>query len=386
MRTRQRKKKRLGFLGKVALILNVLAVIMLLISYLSPFVDPRRFWPFAFFGLAYMPLLLLNVFFFLLWFFVRGRRAFALLSLVTIVLGWQALRAHVGLNPMLPAPQASAESTPSDSLTSGTDLRVMTYNVHLFREFGQTKNEPDIKDEALELIQKADPDLICIQEYYTRKKGQHDISELFRSDLDLKHQYFHPTAENEFESYGLAIFSKYPIVASGHLPDFEQGVNSIIFADIEKEGRVFRVYNVHLRSYGFQKEDYDFVTGPTEESMENRISSTRRIGSRLKRAFTLRSLQARSLRKHSENNNIPFLIAGDFNDTPLSFAVNHVGKGLQNTFKEKARGWGQTYNGDFPNFQIDYILASPDFRVRRYEIIREKLSDHYPVMADISLP
>lgn len=80
------------------------------------------------------------------------------------------------------------------------------------------------------------------------------------------------------------------------------------------------------------------------------------------------------------------LIMGDFNDTPLSFAVNHVGKGMQNTFKERARGWGQTYNGDFPNFQIDYILVSSDFNVRRYEIIREKLSDHYPVMADISLP
>lgn len=386
MRTRHTKKKRLSFLGKVTLILNVLAVIMLLISYLSPYIDPRTFWPFAFFGLAYMPLLLLNVLFMLFWLFIRNRRAFALLSLATILIGWQALRAHIGLNKSGLASQSQIENPQADSLTSGTDLRVMTYNVHLFREFGQTKNEPDIKDEALELIRTADPDLICIQEYYTRKKGQHDISELFRSALGLKHQYFHPTAENEFESYGLAIFSKYPIVSSGHLPDFEQGVNSIIFADIEKEGRMFRVYNVHLRSYGFQKEDYEFIAGPTEESMENRISSTRRIGNRLKQAFTLRSLQARSLRKHSENNSIPMLIMGDFNDTPLSFAVNHVGKGMQNTFKERARGWGQTYNGDFPNFQIDYILVSSDFNVRRYEIIREKLSDHYPVMADISLP
>jgi len=385
MRKKYTRKKRLSFLGKVTLILNLLTVIMLLVSYLSPFVDPRTFWPFAFFGLAYMPLLAVNVLFVLFWLFIRNRRTFALLSLMAILIGWQPLRAHIGLNKNRLTTQEQVENQTSDSLIAGTDLRVMTYNVHLFREFGQTKNEPDIKDQALELIRKADPDLICIQEYYTRKKGQHDISELFRNALGLKYQYIHSTAENEFESYGLAIFSKHPIVSSGHLPDFEQGVNSIIFADVEKEGRVFRVYNVHLRSYGFQQEDYDFIAGPIEESMEKRISSTKRIGNRLKKAFTLRSLQARSLRKHSEENTKPVLIMGDFNDTPLSFAVNHVGKGMQNTFQKKAWGWGQTYNGDFPNFQIDYVLASPDFQVLRYEIIREKLSDHYPVLVDLVL-
>ena len=151
-------------------------------------------------------------------------------------------------------------------------------------------------------------------------------------------------------------------MASGHLPDFEQGVNSIIYADIEKEGMIIRIYNIHLRSYGFQKEDYDFIAGPTDEPLERRLTSTKRIGGRLKRAFTLRSMQARSLRRHLEDNEMPFLILGDFNDTPLSYAVNHVGEGLSNAFREKGWGLGKTYNGDFPNFQIDFIWASPELK------------------------
>lgn len=378
-----RKKKKLGFIGKSILTINLLMAVMLLISYLTPYIDPRTFWPAAFFGLAYLPLLFVNACFILLWLLWPGRRAWACLSLGVILLGWGALRSHIGLR--WPTDREALETSHADS--SRVELKALTYNVHLFRQFNQSANVPNIKDAAISLIDDVDPDIVCLQEYYTRKQGEHDVSETFKNTLGLAHKYLHATAENEYESYGLAIFSKYPIVASGHLPDFERGVNSIIYADIAVNERIIRVYNVHLRSYGFQKEDYDFIAAPrSEETLERQLSSTRRIGGRLKQAFELRSQQARSLRKHLDENDLPFIVMGDFNDTPLSFAVNHVLKGLKNTFRERASGWGATYNGDFPNFQIDYILTSPEFQVLHYEIIREKLSDHYPVWSQLYLP
>lgn len=382
-----RKKKKLGFIGKAVLMINILLAGMLLVSYLTPFIDPRVFWPAAFFGLAYPPLLLINACFIVLWLFWPGRRALASLSFIAIICGWGALQSHIGLR--WPTQREAIEKSASDTSqdTSHIALKVLTYNVHLFRQFNQSSSVPNIKDAAISLIGDVNPDIVCLQEYYTRKKGEHDVSEAFKNTLGLQHKYLHATAENEYESYGLAIFSKYPILASGHLPDFERGVNSIIFADIAVNDRIIRVYNVHLRSYGFQKEDYDFIAAPrSEETLESQLSSTRRIGGRLKQAFELRSQQARSLRKHLEANDIPFIVMGDFNDTPLSFAFNHVQKGLKNTFRERAVGWGATYNGDFPNFQIDYILTSPEFQVAHYEIIREKLSDHYPVWSQLYLP
>src|SRR5690606_36124030 len=120
-------------------------------------------------------------------------------------------------------------------------------------------------------------------------------------------------------------------------------------------------------------------------TIEKDAASTKRIGSRLKHAFGARSAQAAALREHSKHCQLPYLIAGDFNDTPLSYAVNQVAAGMRNAFREKGQGWGVTYNGDFPNFQIDYILADKAFKIHRYQIIKEKLSDHYPVWADLQL-
>jgi len=232
-------------------------------------------------------------------------------------------------------------------------------------------------------MDRVSPDVICIQEYYTRQKGAYRMAKAFQQELGMSYHSILPTAENDYEAYGMAIFSKYPIVASGHLPEHEYGVNRIIYADIDKGGRTFRIYNVHLRSIGFQKEDYEFIKSPAK-TLEKDAESTKRIGARLKWAFDARSAQADALQEHSRNCKIPFLIAGDFNDTPLSYAVNKVSSGLQNAFREKGHGWGVTYNGDFPNFQIDYILASPDFEVNRYQIVNAKLSDHYPVWADLT--
>ncbi|RYE25486.1 MAG: hypothetical protein EOP42_21385 [Sphingobacteriaceae bacterium] len=62
-----------------------------------------------------------------------------------------------------------------------------------------------------------------------------------------------------------------------------------------------------------------------------------------------------------------------------------MASGLKNAFREKGSGFCTTYNGDFPNFQIDYILAHPDFKVINYKVFKKKLSDHYPIRADLLL-
>ncbi|NNU34746.1 hypothetical protein HK413_13025 [Mucilaginibacter sp. S1162] len=91
------------------------------------------------------------------------------------------------------------------------------------------------------------------------------------------------------------------------------------------------------------------------------------------------------IRAHAKQCPYPYIISGDFNDTPSSYAVNQMSKGLKNTFVEKGFGPGRTYNGDFPNYQIDYIMVSPQFNVASYTIVEKKLSDHYPVIADLML-
>jgi len=370
------RRKPLGLFSKAVLWANVCAVAALFVSYLAPVINPKTFWPIAFFGIAYLPLLVVNILFIAYWAFRRGR--FVLLSFTAILLGWGTLTKHVGFHTG--GVDLSADSTGRDP----NHVRLLTYNVHFFRTFHQDDTEPTIRNEAMQLMDSVSPDVICIQEYYTRQKGKFRMAKAFEREIGMRYHYFLPTAENEYEAYGMAIFSKYPIVGSGQVSGHEHGVNRVIYADIDKNGRIFRIYNVHLRSIGFQKEDYEFIKRPAK-TLEKDAASTRRIGARLKWAFSERSAQAEALRRHSQDCKTPYVIAGDFNDTPLSYAVNNVSSDLVNAFREKGRGWGVTYNGDFPNFQIDYILASKDFKVSRYQIIKARLSDHYPVWADLEL-
>ncbi|MGV3763221.1 endonuclease/exonuclease/phosphatase family protein [Parapedobacter sp.] len=374
MARKRGRMKRLGLFSKAVLLANFFAAAALLSSYLAPIINPKTFWPIAFFGIAYLPLLVANGLFVAYW--VVRRVRFAVISLLAILLGWNTLQKHYGFNSKVPQSVVASPDT--------AHIRVLTYNVHFFRAFEQKDTKLTIREQAMQLMDDVSPDVICIQEYYTRQKGKYNMTAEFEREIKMPYHYVSPAAENDYEAYGMAIFSRYPIVASGVLPEHEYGVNRIIFTDIDKDGRIFRVYNVHLRSFGFQKEDYDFINNPSK-TIEEDAASTKRIGARLKHAFRARSAQAVALREHSQACGLPYLIAGDFNDTPLSYAVNEVSEGLRNAFREKGRGWGVTYNGDFPNFQIDYILASKAFDVRYYQIVKEKLSDHYPVWADLQL-
>ncbi|MFD2144077.1 endonuclease/exonuclease/phosphatase family protein [Mucilaginibacter antarcticus] len=103
------------------------------------------------------------------------------------------------------------------------------------------------------------------------------------------------------------------------------------------------------------------------------LESTKRLGGKIKRAFIKRSEQVLLVKTHARQCPYPYIIAGDFNDTPSSFAVNQMAKGLKNTFREKGSGMGRTYNGDFPNYQIDYIMTTSQFDVTGYRIIEKTL-------------
>jgi endonuclease/exonuclease/phosphatase family metal-dependent hydrolase len=161
-------------------------------------------------------------------------------------------------------------------------------------------------------------------------------------------------------------------------------VNACIYVDLEKGDQRFRVYSVHLRSIGFDPEDYKYINGTSNDGKSD-IFLTRRVGTKLKNAFIKRSSQVTKIKEHAAQCPYPYIIAGDFNDTPSSYAVNEMSRGLKNAFHEKGVGFGRTYNGDFPNFQIDYIMTTPQFDIKNYTIIEKKLSDHYPVRSDLEL-
>lgn len=366
------KKSGLTFFDQLILWINYILAAAILVSYLAPVVDPRTVWIIAFFGLAYPPLLLINVILIVYWLFRKSK--WALLSLVCILIGWKVLNSNIGFR--LP----SSNSLAPDS----SRLRIMNYNVHDFKKYG-SRNDISTKHEILDIIAHQQPDVICFEEFFSQKRGQYNMVDSIKKILNTNHYYFMPFDANTTEGIGMAVFSKYPIIKKDviWLTGY-QNVNQCLFADINKHGRIFRVYALHLQSIHFEAEDYKYLNGITKKGAAD-INSSRRIGSKLKHAFLKRSEQVALIKKQMAQCPYPYLVAGDFNDTPSSFAVNQMAKGLKNAFCEKGAGLGRTYNGDFPNYQIDYIMASKAFDVLTYDVVRKKLSDHYPVYSDVRL-
>src|SRR3546814_6290670 len=86
MARKRGRTKRLGFFSKAVLLANILVAVALLFSYLAPVINPQTFWPIAFFGIAYLPLLVVNGLFVIYWLVRRIR--FAAISLLAILVGW----------------------------------------------------------------------------------------------------------------------------------------------------------------------------------------------------------------------------------------------------------------------------------------------------------
>lgn len=364
-------KEGLNFIDKLFLWVNLACCGGLLISYLAPVVNPEKFWPLAFFGLAYPFLLLANVVLIAYWLLRKSK--WVLLSVFTIALGWGILNKNIGLR----FPSAYG-------LKKEEAIRVMTYNVHNFKRYG-SKNDIPTKHEILSIIADQQPDVIGFQEFYTRNKGQYNMLDSIQKILKCNNYFFKSVVENRTEAIGLALFSKLPIVAHGFIQLTEKrNENQCIYVDVKKGNKIFRIYSIHLQSIRFDPDDYRYLNNISQQGKPEKGSANRLLY-KLKIAFQKRSDQVFKIRSHADSCSHPYIISGDFNDTPTSFAVNQMGKGLKNTFREKGSGLGRTYNGSFPNYQIDYIMAGQQFDVLNYAIIEKRLSDHYPVCSDLVL-
>jgi endonuclease/exonuclease/phosphatase family metal-dependent hydrolase len=368
---KKKQQHRLPFIDKLFLWINIVLSLALLLSYLAPITDPKKAWLIAFFGLAYPPLLLAQGLMVLYWVLRQSR--YVLLPVLTILCGYNTLNNNIGFHLR------------SNAVKPDSALRVMTYNVHDFKKYSSQGRDSSTKHAMLNVIAAEQPDVLCIQEYYTRNRGKYAMTDSIKKLIAAKHYYFERFYGNDVDAVGIAMFSKSPIVSKGLLQlSALDNSNQCLYIDIKHKGQVVRVYTVHLQSIKFEPVDYRYIDSVAKKGKAD-ISSTKRLAGKLKKAFIKRSEQVAKIRAHADQCPYPYIIAGDFNDTPTSYAVNQMAKGLKNTFREKGSGLGRTYNGDFPNYQIDYVMASQQFDVAGYRIIEKKLSDHYPVCADLIL-
>jgi endonuclease/exonuclease/phosphatase (EEP) superfamily protein YafD len=73
-------------------------------------------------------------------------------------------------------------------------------------------------------------------------------------------------------------------------------------------------------------------------------------------------------------------VAGDFNDTPISYTYRKMRRGLNDAFVEAGYGAGFTYKGKYPPNRIDYVLYTDELECVDFDIVKVRYSDHYPII------
>ncbi len=239
----------------------------------------------------------------------------------------------------------------------------------------------------IKLLEEKSPDILCIQEFYTEKFGKFQNIKEIKKRLGYKYYYFGETFNiKKNKKWGLVTFSKFPIINKGQIK-FEKGsrLNSCIYTDIAfAKDTIYRVYNTHLQSLHFGDKDYEYLKELQKEKKGD-VEGSLNIAKKLKNGFIKRAKQAQLIKLHQKDFKGKSIICGDFNDTPTSFAYHVLAKNMQDAFKEKGFGFGNTLVNPTPFFRIDFILLDKNLRINNYTTYKKTYSDHYPVQVFFEL-
>jgi endonuclease/exonuclease/phosphatase family metal-dependent hydrolase len=332
-------------------------------SYLAVHINPDDFALPAIFGLAYPYLLLINILFAIIWAMLLKFEA--LISVVVIAIGFTHFSNYIKL------------IKPARDKTN--TFKVLSYNVRLFNYF-ENKNNIISEKKVLEFLKAQKPDILCLQEFFVLGSPAQKES-AFKTALGsgyYSHMKVLGSGKNRF--YGIATFSKYPIIRKGEI--IHPGSSSLsIYTDVLIQKDTFRIYNNHLQSFRLKRMERSFIEEMTASDNKEAIDEVKNLSVSLKKGFIRRALQAQIVKNHINKSPFPVIVAGDFNDTPVSYVYRKIRKGLNDSFVNSGYGAGFTYKGNYPPNRIDYILYDNALINSYFEILRVRYSDHYPIVA-----
>lgn len=343
--------KNLTGFDKFLFLLNSLFAIALLFAYLLPYIPPKTFALLSVLSLTVPMLIIVNLLFLVYW-VIRMKKQM-LLPLIVLLFG---------MNHLTSIYEFSA-SEEEEALNGG--LTFLSYNVRQFNQFRWSEDK-NIPEKLSAFIQEQDPDILAMQEYY---KGELDIA--------LKFPYKYIKQKDHSAEFGLAIFSKYPIVNSGSLDFPTPSNNNAIFADIVVEKDTLRVVNVHLQSYTIK---------PNISKLEIEKEKSKRVFLGMGQTFVRQQEQMEMVLDLIRNSSHKTVIMGDFNNTAYSYIYRKLKSvGFNDAYKEEGNGFGRTYDFDYFPLRIDYIFPEEGLETITFETLEVPYSDHFPIKAILKM-
>lgn len=359
------------FLKFILLFISVAFAVVLSGIYGLSFIEPERIGILAFTWFAF-PYVWLVCAILLLYAALRRNLLSVIVLAVSIIVTWNGITSIVNFG-------TSTES-------SGNQLiKVMSFNV---RFFNGSQNKPESVDPLaiVHFVDSVNPDVICFQEINLinslKNRGIKSLSELFpnyKYVLHSPHKGDSRSIRNE-----QMIVSRFPItvVCEDMMSDELHG--SLLVVDTQVGERKVRIFNAHLASIKLSEVQIAAVNkvqkGNIDDGTKQNLRETR---DKMWSAFVERAVQVRELKQLTQHEQLPAIVCGDFNDTPISYTYQTVTESLNDAFVDANGGFSNTYNGKLPPLRIDYILYSDDLYAIDYQEHKVDLSDHFPISATL---
>ena len=341
-------------------------------SVLTAYISPAITSFVAFMGYVFPVLWILNFLLFALW--AAKKRWHALFPLLALILSWGHWQ--------------NTFQWKGNQITSQTQLhnpvKVMSFNVRMFDYYNWIGS--GTREQIFELINKENPDVLCLQEFYTSKNSsRYNENYILRRLNQYRYKHIEYRSGNKGKrNFGLVTFSKYPI-AERASHKFENSSNFSIQTDIKTPSGRIRIFNNHLESIKFSHQQLNFLDSLNFQDKKERNDKIKAISYKLKNAFKYRAMQAENIGRHISNSPYPVIVCGDFNDTPVSYVYRKMRGDLNDAFVESGKGFGGTYNGSLPSFRIDFLFYDDRFVSYDFKRLKVNLSDHYPVVTTLDI-
>ena len=371
--------------------LTLLTLVWLLLAIACEQIPARAFWPALFGALTTPAALLLTALLALYW--LRRRWQVALLPIIALGLTWphvqRGLALH-GAGEMADFEQATMTKqgqfpTFLPGVNAAGTVSLLSANVRIFNVYAQLRDPDNASSKNfISWLATSPADVLCLQEYYNEPGGSRENGQVFCSDDAIgrrtgRHSFVSPSLTNRNGAeFGMAIFSRYPIVRRGTVPFGKLTQNHAMWADLARPHDTIRVFNVHFQSMSMAESDITAATGSRAGLRQKAPNLLRRFrNGAVARGNQVDTVLARVLRSP-----YPVLLAGDFNDLPYSYTYDQLADHLQNAWATAGLGIGATYHGQLPFLRIDQQFAGPQWQVLGCRVHHEiTWSDHYPLEA-----
>ena len=349
------------------LLCTLLLSLLLLSAGATAWVRPSTTMVFTYLGLAFPAIALFNALAAAYW--VLKRKWYVVIPVCSLILSSHNLQKTIGIHKNNPAEKVITDK-----------IKVLSYNVKLFDFYDKNSKVPDY-------LLKQDADIVCLQEfgYHTGKEKRF----LTRSDImdKLRAKYpYHHFSQSELQmkgTYGMATFSKYPILRHEEIA-IESRYKSAIYSDVALGSDTIRIFNLHLESNKLTSTERDMLQHLRRHG-DSTNSKAKAINKKLSEAYSLREKQADKVAELVGKTHYPIILCGDINDVPVSYTYSTLASDkLTDAFTEKGRGYGHTFNEGNIKFRIDDIMHSKQLYVKKY--VRDKVpySDHYPIITELA--